>query len=96
MPATTGHIYGMPSKQPRRLVNSAASKAGFGCPNRYAMVGTSHGTLIVVKLSGDRITAVNSFLDTGTLFPRFDWRMKLSAWILKLLGESHLFFNRHR
>ncbi len=35
--------------------------------------------LIVLELAGDQITGVNSFLDTETLFPRFDLPMELSA-----------------
>src|SRR5260370_32829731 len=35
--------------------------------------------LIVLELSGDRIAGWNSFLDTGTLFPRFDLPSELSA-----------------
>jgi RNA polymerase sigma-70 factor (ECF subfamily) len=35
--------------------------------------------LIVLELSGDRITGVNSFLDTATLFPRFDLLLHLPA-----------------
>lgn len=33
--------------------------------------------LIVLELSGDRITGVNSFLDTESVFPRFDFPMTL-------------------
>jgi RNA polymerase sigma-70 factor, ECF subfamily len=35
--------------------------------------------LIVLELAGDQITGVNSFLDTETLFPRFDLPMELSV-----------------
>lgn len=35
--------------------------------------------LIVLELSGDRICGVNSFLDTETLFPRFDLPLTLPA-----------------
>jgi RNA polymerase sigma-70 factor (ECF subfamily) len=35
--------------------------------------------LIVLELAGDQITSVNSFLDTETLFPRFDLPMELSV-----------------
>jgi RNA polymerase sigma-70 factor (ECF subfamily) len=35
--------------------------------------------LIVLELSGDQIAGVNSFLDTETLFPRFDLPMELPA-----------------
>jgi RNA polymerase sigma-70 factor (ECF subfamily) len=34
--------------------------------------------LIVLELSGDRITAMNSFLDTAALFPRFGLPMELA------------------
>ena len=34
--------------------------------------------LIVLELAGDRIAAINSFLDTETLFPRFDLPPKIS------------------
>jgi len=32
----------------------------------------------VLELSGDRITAMNSFLDTAALFPRFGLPMQLA------------------
>jgi RNA polymerase sigma-70 factor, ECF subfamily len=35
--------------------------------------------LIVLDLTGDRIASWNSFLDTETLFPRFDLPITLSA-----------------
>jgi RNA polymerase sigma-70 factor (ECF subfamily) len=35
--------------------------------------------LLVLELSGDRIAGVNSFLDTGNLFPRFGFPLTLSA-----------------
>jgi len=35
--------------------------------------------LLVLELSGDRIAGVNSFLDTGNLFPRFGFSLTLSA-----------------
>jgi RNA polymerase sigma-70 factor, ECF subfamily len=36
--------------------------------------------LIVLELSGDRISGVNSFLDTEALFPHFDLPLTLPAW----------------
>lgn len=35
--------------------------------------------VIVLELSGDRIAGLNSFLDTETLFPKFDLPMELPA-----------------
>jgi hypothetical protein len=33
----------------------------------------------VLELTGDQIVGVNSFLDTETLFPKFDLAMELPA-----------------
>jgi hypothetical protein len=35
--------------------------------------------LLVLELAGDRIAGVNSFLDTGNLFPRFSFPLTLPA-----------------
>jgi RNA polymerase sigma-70 factor (ECF subfamily) len=41
--------------------------------------GRKPWALIVLEISGDRITGVNSFLDTETLFPRFDLPRRLDS-----------------
>ena len=57
-----------------RLIPTAAC----GSPSfaQYRFGGSGNGYqpwgLIVLELSGDRITGWNSFLDTSTLFPKFD------------------------
>jgi RNA polymerase sigma-70 factor (ECF subfamily) len=56
-----------------RLVPTAASGwPAFGQYRPSRDGGHKPWGLIVLELSGDRISAVNSFLDTETLFPRFD------------------------
>jgi RNA polymerase sigma-70 factor (ECF subfamily) len=42
--------------------------------------GRKAWALIVLELSGDRISGVNSFLDTEALFPHFDLPLTLPAW----------------
>ncbi|MBP6774491.1 MAG: sigma-70 family RNA polymerase sigma factor [Gemmatimonadaceae bacterium] len=52
-----------------RLVPTAANGSpAFG---QYRDGGATPWALVVLELEGDRIAALNSFLDTDTLFPRF-------------------------
>ncbi|MFY0570503.1 sigma-70 family RNA polymerase sigma factor [Archangium lansingense] len=57
----------------RLVATSACGSPAFGQYRPPAEPGGPHKpwALIVLELSGDRITAMNSFLDTETLFPRF-------------------------
>jgi RNA polymerase sigma-70 factor (ECF subfamily) len=60
-----------PGKECRgsRLVPTAANGSpAFG---QYRDGGATPWALVVLELEGDRIAALNSFLDTDTLFPRF-------------------------
>ena len=55
-----------------------------GAPAFGHYLRSEHGAyrpwaIIVLELSGDRITGWNSFLDTATLFPRFDLPPTISA-----------------
>jgi RNA polymerase sigma-70 factor, ECF subfamily len=61
-----------------RLVRTAASGSpAFGQYRPNPAGGHKPWALIVLELSVDQIAAVNSFLDTDTLFPRFDLPMAL-------------------
>jgi RNA polymerase sigma-70 factor (ECF subfamily) len=63
-----------------RLVRTAASGSpAFGQYRPNPAGGHQPWALIVLELSVDQIAAVNSFLDTETLFPRFDLPMALPA-----------------
>ncbi|WPB79580.1 sigma-70 family RNA polymerase sigma factor [Archangium violaceum] len=57
----------------RLVPTSACGSPAFGQYRPPAEPGGPHKpwALIVLELSGDRIAAMNSFLDTATLFPRF-------------------------
>ncbi|MCY1081003.1 sigma-70 family RNA polymerase sigma factor [Archangium lansingense] len=57
----------------RLVATSACGSPAFGQYRPPAEPGGPHKpwALIVLELSGDRIAAMNSFLDTETLFPRF-------------------------
>ncbi|AKJ06521.1 RNA polymerase sigma-70 factor (ECF subfamily) [Archangium gephyra] len=57
----------------RLVPTSASGSPAFGQYRPPAEPGGPHKpwALIVLELSGDRIAAMNSFLDTETLFPRF-------------------------
>jgi RNA polymerase sigma-70 factor (ECF subfamily) len=63
-----------------RLVPTAACGLPAFGQYRPGGPGKNHQpwALIVLELSGDRITALNSFLDTQTLFPRFGLPMELA------------------
>ena len=63
-----------------RLIPTAASGwPAFGQYRPSPEGGHKPWALIVLELSGDRIAGVNSFLDTETLFPRFDLPMEFPA-----------------
>ncbi len=63
----------------RLIPTAACGLPAFGqyrpCPDG----GHKPWALMVLELSGDRITGVNSFLDTETLFPKFDLPLELPA-----------------
>jgi RNA polymerase sigma-70 factor (ECF subfamily) len=63
----------------RLLPTQACGCPAFGQYRPDPAGGHKAWALIVLELSGDRIAAINSFLDTETLFPRFDLPMELSA-----------------
>lgn len=60
-----------------RLVPTAAC----GCPafDQYRADGAKPFALIVLELTGDRLTSMTSFLDTETLFPLFGLPPSLPA-----------------
>jgi len=63
-----------------RLVPTAAcGSPAYGQYRPNPEGGYKPWALIVLELSGDQITGVNSFLDTETLFPKFDLPMELPA-----------------
>jgi len=63
-----------------RLVPTAAcGSPAFGQYRPNPEGGFKPWALIVLELSGDQIAGVNSFLDTETLFPKFDLAMELPA-----------------
>jgi RNA polymerase sigma-70 factor (ECF subfamily) len=63
-----------------RLLQTAASASpAFGQYRPSQEGGHKPWALIVLELSGNQIAAVSSFLDTETLFPRFDLPMGLPA-----------------
>jgi RNA polymerase sigma-70 factor (ECF subfamily) len=63
-----------------RLVPTAAcGSPAFGQYRPNPEGGHKPWALIVLELSGDSIAGVNSFLDTETLFPRFDLPMELRS-----------------
>jgi RNA polymerase sigma-70 factor, ECF subfamily len=61
------------------LPTTACGSPAFGQYRRHPGGRHKPWALIVLELSGDRIAAVNSFLDTETLFPRFDLPVELSS-----------------
>jgi len=46
---------------------------------QYREGGTQPWALLMLELAGDRITSMTSYLDVGTLFPRFGLPMRLTA-----------------
>jgi RNA polymerase sigma-70 factor (ECF subfamily) len=63
----------------RLIPTAACGWPAFGQYRPSPDGGHKPWALIVLELSGDRIAAVNSFLDTGTLFPRFELPMEFPA-----------------
>src|SRR6266481_4124106 len=63
----------------RLLPTAACGSPAFGQYRPNPEGGHKPWALIVLELSGDHIAGVNSFLDTETLFPRFDLPMELPA-----------------
>jgi RNA polymerase sigma-70 factor (ECF subfamily) len=63
-----------------RLIPAAAcGSPAFGQYRVDPEGGYKAWALIVLELAGDHIIGVNSFLDTETLFPRFDLPIVLPA-----------------
>jgi RNA polymerase sigma-70 factor (ECF subfamily) len=65
----------------RLLPTAACGSPAFGQYRPNPAGGHKPWALIVLELSGDQIAAVNSFLDTETLFRRFDLPRELPAQI---------------
>ena len=63
----------------RLLPTAACGSPAFGQYRPNPEGGHKAWALIVLELSGDRIAGWNSFLDTETLFPKFDLPMELPA-----------------
>jgi RNA polymerase sigma-70 factor (ECF subfamily) len=55
----------------RLVPTDACGLPAFGQYRLSAEGNRKAWALIVLELSGDRISGINSFLDTETLFPRF-------------------------
>ena len=63
----------------RLLPTAACGLPAFGQYRPNPEGGHKPWALIVLELSGDQIAGWNSFLDTETLFPKFDLPMELPA-----------------
>ncbi len=63
----------------RLIPTAACGLPAFGQYRPSPQGGHTPWALIVLELSGDRVAGVNSFLDTATLFPRFDLPMEFPA-----------------
>ena len=63
----------------RLLPTAASGSPAFGQYRAAADGGHAPWALVVLELEGDRIAAMNSFLDTETLFPLFGLRPRLPA-----------------
>jgi RNA polymerase sigma-70 factor (ECF subfamily) len=63
----------------RLVATAACGSPAFGQYRVNPEGGHKAWALIVLELSGDQIAGVNSFLDTETLFPRFNLPMELRA-----------------
>lgn len=63
----------------RLVATAACGSPAFGQYRPNPEGGHKAWALIVLELSGDRIAGWNTFLDTETLFPRFDLPMELPA-----------------
>ena len=64
----------------RLLRTASCGSPAFGQFRAAPQGGHKAWALIVLELSGDRIAAVNSFLDVETLFPAFGLPLTLPAW----------------
>jgi RNA polymerase sigma-70 factor, ECF subfamily len=73
--------HGIGCKGSRLLRTEACGAPAFAQYRPPATPGSPHTpwALIVLELDGDRIAAMNSFLDTETLFPRFGFPPELRA-----------------
>ncbi|MGH9559414.1 MAG: hypothetical protein ACRD30_09260 [Bryobacteraceae bacterium] len=63
----------------RLMPAEACGSPAFGQYRINPEGGHKAWALIVLEISGDRIAGMNSFLDTETLFPRFDLPLRLPA-----------------
>lgn len=63
----------------RLIATAACGSPAFAQYRPHPEGGYKPWALIVLELASDRIAGVNSFLDTETLFPRFDLPMQLPA-----------------
>jgi len=70
---------GAPCKGSRLLPTAACGSPAFGQFRAAPGGGHNAWALIVLELSGDRIAAINSFLDVETLFPTFGLPLILPA-----------------
>jgi hypothetical protein len=61
-----------------RLVPVAAC-GGTPAFAQYRDAGATPWALLMLELSGDRITSMTSYLDVATLFPRFGVPMRLAS-----------------
>jgi RNA polymerase sigma-70 factor (ECF subfamily) len=68
--------HGIGCRGSRLVPVAACGQPAFG---HYRADGAEPWALIVLELSGDRITSMTSYLDTATLFPRFGLPMRLEA-----------------
>jgi RNA polymerase sigma-70 factor (ECF subfamily) len=71
---------GAPCRGSRLIPTSACGSRAFG---QYRRTGPGRHTpwsLILLELSGERITAMTHFLDTTALFPRFDLPLELLTY----------------
>jgi RNA polymerase sigma-70 factor (ECF subfamily) len=63
----------------RLIPTAACGSPAFGQYRKDPAGGHKPWAVIVLELAGDQITGINSFLDTETLFPRFDLPMVYPA-----------------
>jgi RNA polymerase sigma-70 factor (ECF subfamily) len=66
-------------KGSRLLPTAACGSPAFGQYRAHPEGGHAPWGLIVLELRGDRIAGWNTFLDTATLFPRFELPLRLPA-----------------
>ena len=70
---------GLACQGSRLIPTSACGSPAFAQYRRNPAGGHTAWALVVLELSGDEIAGWNSFLDTETLFPRFDLPLQLPA-----------------